>query len=114
MHSEALEQINRDDLAKSIYEKLLLELDGIGDYEVDAKKTSLHVFRNRAFVGVHPRRAGLVLNVVTAAPIADDRVRKCQQVSANRSHNEVLFTDPSQLDSDVRGWLRDAYALAST
>jgi hypothetical protein len=52
-----------------------------------------------------------VLNLVTEAPVASERIRKSEQVSRNRWHNEVLITGPADLDLQLTAWLREAYAL---
>jgi hypothetical protein len=107
----AMERIQSDDRARGIYEALLGVVSGFGDYQVEPKKTSLHVTHGRAFLGISPRVGALVLNLVTEAPLASERIRKSEQVSRNRWHNEVLITGPADLDLQLIAWLREAYAL---
>ena len=38
-------------------------------------------------------------------------VTKAEQVSKNRFHNELKLTSASEIDEDLLGWLKDAYAL---
>ena len=93
---------------------LLAVLDGVGPHEIEVKKTSLHVMHGRAFLGIHPRSGGLLLNIVTTAPLTGDRVRKSEPVSRNRCHNEILVTTGHELDSHLTEWIRGAYALTMT
>jgi len=111
--SNALEQITGRDASRTIYAALLEAIDELGPYEVEAKKTSLHLSRGRAFLGVHPRSTGLLLNVVTTTALDSPRVRRSEQISANRCHNEVLLTSVDDVDDELRDWIGQAYALTT-
>lgn len=75
------------------------------------KKTSIHLTRSVGFAGVHPRKSYLYLNIRTAYPIDSPRIAKSEQVSKNRFHNELKLTSPDEIDAELLGWLKDAYAL---
>lgn len=75
------------------------------------KGASLHVVDGRAFLGVHPRRDGLLLNIVTGDRIESDRLKRSERVSANRVHIEVYVRAPKEIDDEVVGWLAEAYRL---
>jgi hypothetical protein len=36
-----------------------------------------------------------------------------ERVSANRFHNEMLLESPKDVDAEVIGWLKAAYALSA-
>lgn len=63
------------------------------------------------FAGVHPRKSYLILNLRTDAVIESPRIVKSEQVSKNRFHNEVKLTSPQEIDEELLGWLKEAYAL---
>ena len=107
----ALDTINATEASKSVYAALLELLDGLGPYEVQNKRTSLHITHGRAFLGVHPRAAGVLVNIVTTAPLLGARVRKVEQVSTNRYHNEVLLSSTGEVDVELGDWIRKAYSL---
>lgn len=113
MVSDASAMISGREPSRTIYASLLEAIDALGPYEVEAKKTSLHISHGRAFLGVHPRAAGLLLNVVTTAALDSPRIRKSEQVSANRCHNEVLLASADDVDDELRGWIGQAYALTT-
>jgi hypothetical protein len=97
-------------LCAALYERLVRELAEIGEYRVEEKKTSLHVVAGRAaFLGIHPRREGLRLNVVLDRELEGPRVVKCEKVSSKSFHNEVDVKSEGQFDDELRGWLREAY-----
>ena len=104
-------RIVADPVAGPIYQRLLTAVAELGPYELEEKKTSIHVVRGRAFLGVHPRKNALLINIVTAQPIVSDRVVQHDQVSANRVHNEVLLHDVAEVDATLSDWLREAYSL---
>ena len=97
--------------SQSTYAKVVAEISKFGPFEVEEKKTSLHLSRGRAFAGVHPRVTGIILNLVLDAPLKSARVHKSEQVSAKRHHVEFKLTDPNEVDAQLVGWMKKAYAL---
>jgi hypothetical protein len=110
----ALDKIDSRSASKETYAAVLVLLDRLGPYQVQNKKTSLHLTHGRAFLGVHPRANGLLVNIVTTAPLDSPRVRKVEQVSANRCHNEILVSSPSDIDEELMAWITQAYSLTAT
>jgi hypothetical protein len=84
----------------------------LGVHEIEEKQGSLHVTNGRAFLGIHPRSGAVLLNLVTAEPIVSARIRKSEQVSRNRWHNEIVISSIAAVDAELAGWLRTAYALS--
>ena len=101
----------KDEIVQAIYTRLLETLSTIGPFQEDPKKTSIHLLHTTGFAGVHPRKSYLYLNLRTDAPIENPRITKTEQVSKNRFHNELKLTSPDEIDEELLGWLRDAYAL---
>ncbi|MCA9388427.1 DNA replication protein DnaC [Candidatus Berkelbacteria bacterium] len=108
---EAYEKIQANPTSLLIYETLLEYLNTLGEYSVEKKKSSLHIVKDRAFLGVHPRSNGLLLNIVTAEPIVNRMIRKTEQVSANRYHNELLITDKDEINGSLKKLISKAYEL---
>lgn len=109
---DALETIESREPAAAIYSALSAALDGVGPHNVEVKKTSLHVTRRRAFLGVHPRAAGMLVNVVLERELTGERVARTDHVSRNRWHNEILLAPPGDVDSELTSWIAEAYSLA--
>ena len=97
--------------SQSVYRALVKAFDALGPYEVEEKKTSVHITRGRAFAGVHPRATGVLLSLVLDAPVAHARVRKCEQLSAHRYHIDVLLERPAEVDPWLTKRIAEAYAL---
>lgn len=94
----------------AVYTSLVGVLDDFGPFVVEEKKSSLHIVAGKAaFLGVHPRKDGLRINLVLARPLEGDRIAKCERVSANRFHNEVNVRKAAEIDETLTGWLREAY-----
>ena len=56
-------KILADPVAGPIYQRLLTVLAELGPFGLEEKKTSIHVVRARAFLGVHPRKTALLVNI---------------------------------------------------
>jgi len=99
--------------ARKVYDAILAATGKFGTVKAEEKKTSVHLVAKTAFAGVHPRKGAVLLNIRSDTPIESARIRKLEQVSAKRFHNEMLLNSPTEVDREVVGWLRDAYALSA-
>jgi hypothetical protein len=100
--------------SRAAYDTLLAALRELGPVEVEPKKTCVHVVAERdgtAFAGIHPRKNGVLLTLRTETAIVSPRVRKTEQASRNRHHNDLLVASPADVDGDLKRWLAAAYAL---
>jgi hypothetical protein len=97
---------------RRIYDALLRAARSFGQIEEDPKKTSIHLNRRTAFAGVATRKDAVILTLKSARDIADPRIRKHEQASANRWHLDVRLEDAKHVDGQLTGWLKDAYDLA--
>ena len=102
-----------DPAAREVYEAILAAVSRFGDVAVEEKKTSVHLVAKTAFAGVHTRKGAVLLNIRSGTPIASDRIRKREQVSARRFHNELVIDAAERVDAEVLGWLRQAYDLST-
>lgn len=93
------------------YDHLLERLSTIGQFEERPNKTSIHLVRGSTFLGVHPRKGGILLVLRTKCQLKDARIRKHEQVSANRWHNEVMLEAKSEIDDQLLNWIREAYFI---
>ena len=106
-----MSKIRDRETSLAVYDVLVDRLSTLGPFTTEVKKTSLHLVKERAFLGVHPRERGLLLNIVTTSPIETDRLHKFNQVSRNRCHNEVLVEDVEEVDAELISWIVSAYEL---
>ena len=102
-----------DPTVRAIYQRLIEVARTFGPVTEDPKKTSIHLVRHAAFAGVATRRSSLLLTLKSATDIANPRIQKREQTSANRWHLEVRLEKPEHVDRRVTMWLRAAYELAA-
>ena len=106
----------KEPVVAQTYARLVSSLRKVGSVGIDPKKTSIHLTAGNdgtAFAGVHTRKSAILLNIRSAAPIESPRVRKVEQVSKNRFHNELLLESPNDVDAELLRWLEDAYGLST-
>jgi Domain of unknown function (DUF5655) len=77
-----------------------------------AKKTSIHLDRASALAGVQVRKGCLILTIKADRPADSPRLFKSEQTSANRFHHQVKLSVPSDVDGELKSWLKRAYELA--
>ena len=111
MARAARERIDGDPLSAALYTALIQEVGQIGQFEVEEKLTSIHIVHGRAFLGVHPRKGALLVNIVLDHPLDSARLHRTEQVSAARWHHEILLHSIKDLDPELVGWISEAYAL---
>ena len=99
-------------VVRAIYDKLISETGQFGSVVEEPKKTSIHLVNKTAFAGVATRKTALMLNVKSSAPILSPRFPKNEKLSSKRYHQEVKLTDPAEVDTELIGWLRQAYDLS--
>ena len=102
----------KETVAKEIYDRLLQSLRKFGPVTESPKKTSIHLDRKTAFAGIYTRQKYLLVHFRTAEPIANPRIDKCEQLSANRYKHSVKLESIKEVDRELLGWLKQAYELA--
>lgn len=98
--------------ASAVSDRLVAAAEANGPVRVEVKSTCLHLCRRSAFAGVHPRKTGVLLNLRSATPIESPRIRKREQVSAHRWHNELMVEGAEAVDAELVGWMAEAARLA--
>ena len=104
--------LNKDPSVLALYDHLLKTLGNFGPIEQDPKKTSIHINRNSALVGVETRKDCLLLTIKADHKINSPRIEKFEQISARRFYHKVRIKSLKDLDAELEGWLKDAYRLA--
>ena len=96
-----------------IYLKILDLLKEIGPFEIEIKKTSIHLLNKSSFGGVHPKKKWLDFNLVTKHQIEHEKITKIEQVSKNRFHNNFRFLSVDDLNQEFLVLLKESYQLMS-
>jgi hypothetical protein len=103
----------KDPVVNRIYDHLLKHSRRFGPVQEDPKKTSIHLVNVTAFAGVATRKGAIILTIKSDRKLASARIHKSEQTSARRFHHEVKLTAASDVDAELIGWLKDAYALSA-
>ena len=98
---------------RKIYDELLKAIRQFGPFGEDPKKTSIHLVNSTALAGVATRKDYLVLTIKSSRELSSPRIHKAERVSAKRFHYEVKLVSPQDVDTELIGWLREAYSLSA-
>ncbi len=98
-------------IVNDLYELLLAKVKEIGVFSVETKRTSIHLSKRAAFLGVHPKKKYLEINIVSRDPLGDRY--KSEQVSKNRFHNRVRINSATDFDRELMRDIENAYKLLS-
>src|SRR5258708_8144935 len=71
-------------VARALYEELLRAIAPFGAFEIEVKKSSIHLVRSSAFAGVHPRKRHLLITITAAAPVPSGGIVKTETAVAGR------------------------------
>ena len=104
---------SKDPIVRQTYDELLKAVRRIGPVQEDPKKTSIHLNRVTALAGVATRKSHLILTLKSDRKLASPRVHRSEQTSAKRFHHEVKLSSPAEVDLELVGWLKEAYALSA-
>jgi len=104
--------LNKYPSVRALYDLLLKTLVKFGPIEEDPKKTSIHINRNSALVGVETRKDCLLLTIKADHQINSPRIEKLEQISAQRFYHKVRIRSVEDFDAELNSWLKDAYQLA--
>ena len=96
---------------RRVYARLLKAVKALGPIREERGDRSVLLRSRGGFLGVHPKRAGLDLQIVTDHVIRAPRVTKVDRLSARRFHVHVRLTAEEDIDAELLGWLREAYDL---
>jgi hypothetical protein len=103
---------NRDPKLKRLYAELLRFVRRSGPVRVNVTKTRISVQNRVRFAGVAAvRRDALIVGFWLKRRIDSPRFTKVEFIPPDNYIYQFKLADASQLDTDVGGWLREAYRL---
>lgn len=112
MGRTAKDRVEGDPVSLAVYGALMEKISSLDRCELQEKASSFHVAHGRAFLGIHPRRGGLLVNIVLGKQLESSRVFRAERVSANRWHNEASLKTP-RVDVELLTWIREGYAITA-
>jgi len=100
-----------DPALQRVYARLLKAVQALGRVVEERGERSVLLRSRGGFLGVHPKRDCLDLQIVTDHVIRAARITKVDPVSARRFHVHVRIASQKEVDAQLMGWLREAYDL---
>jgi Domain of unknown function (DUF5655) len=100
-----------DPALQRTYAHLLKAARALGPVTEERGARSVLLRSRGGFLGVHPKRDCLDLQIVTDHVIRAARVTKVDPISARRFHVHVRIASEKEVDAQLMGWLREAYDL---
>jgi len=98
---------------RSAFAALLEVLSSIGPHEVIALKTML-VFRVASnFAGATLTRSRIDLGFFLSQQVRHPRVRRIERLSPTKLAHHVHLEAASEIDAELRAWLREAYMIGA-
>ena len=98
---------------RAIYDAIIAMARKLGPVEEAVKKTSIHLNRKSAFLGIATRSAAVMLTVKSDGPWLHPLIAKSEQLSSKRWHHDLRLTDPGQLDDEICVHAAKAYELSA-
>jgi hypothetical protein len=105
--------IDKPQFIRDLYDHLIKEVEKIGPMEVHVSKWNITLRHSSTFMSIFPEKKDLALAIVCDKPIDDFPIYDSHQYSKQRWSNHVKIEEPGEIDSQLLGWIRDAYFLCS-
>ena len=99
---------------RAIYDAIVECVEQLGPYHADAVRVGVFLLSDRKFAEVRPKSRWLDVSLYLPRPIEHPRVVRTVAVSSRRTVSVVRLRTPADLDDDVRSWIADAYAEATS
>lgn len=103
----------RAPVVAEVYDALMKGVRKFGAVTEDPKKTSIHLVRRTAFAGFNPTKSTVSITIRLTHDVESPRIAKHEQASANRWHLDLKITSAAEVDTQLLGWLREAYDLSA-
>ena len=96
---------------RALFDAFLEALEEIGPVTVLPQKTRIAFHVRMSFAQVTPRRWGLDGHLVLARRIDDPRFIEVQSFSPRNHLHRFRIERREDIDAQMRGWMREAYAV---
>ncbi len=98
-------------VVRAVFDEVLAVVSSCGPVEVLPEKTRIALHVRMSFAAFVPRRHSLDGHLVLARSVPSPRFRRVQVFSEHNVLHELRLTAPADVDDELAGWLREAYAV---
>ena len=102
----------KTDLQREIHDLVMEQINKLGKFEIAPKKTYLSLRRKRQFAMLGPASKGRVEVGLNMKGIPGTE-RLLEQKPGGMCQYKVFLDDPSQVDVELLGWIRQAYETSA-
>ncbi len=95
--------------AVALYENLVGAIAGLGDVRVHPTKTRIAFINRMSFAGCRLRKRHLVMGLILPGPVDSDRFTKLEVYGPNSFAHTINITEAWEIDTELLGWLGDAF-----
>ncbi len=99
--------------ARAMYDQILAIVESFGPVQEQPTETSIHLVHASPMARIEVRDEYLILEFLADHRIDSPRVEEVEELSPRRFYHRVRITSLSELDSELKDWLRAAYSLSS-
>ncbi len=104
---------NRPAQLRKTYDLLIARLRRIGPLRVDAVKSSINLVSKYHFGGVNVRKDYLRLGFLSDRKIEDPRIVRTERLGPSTFGHSVILRGPTDIDTRLMVWLKQAHSLQS-
>ena len=96
---------------RQLYNQLLVLLESIGPFRVDAVKSSINLIHKHHFGGVKVRRDTLRIGFLSREMLEDPRILKTEKLGPYKFGHVICIKSDEDIDEKVASWLKKAYGM---
>ena len=96
-----------------LYKSLISRIQKLGPLEVHVAKWNVTLRSHTAFMSIFPEKKDLALAFLRDEALDDFPVYSSYQSSKKRWSNHVKIETEEEIDTQLMGWIKDAYDLCS-
>jgi hypothetical protein len=103
----------KEKIAKPLFDELVAQIEKkIGPVKIESLPCCIHLVSSYSFSGVWALKDKIRIDFRLDEKIADPRIFKELQISANRYMYHLDIADKKDMDKKLIGWLKKAYNLS--
>ena len=97
---------------RPIFEAVLAHLETLGDVHVEPVSVGIFLKHARGFAELRPKVNWIELAIGLERTVVHSKITRVMRASGARVYHCVRLREPSDVDTDVRNWLTEAYLAA--
>ena len=98
--------------ARALYDRFEQMIAACGEYHIAPAKTRIAFLGLVRFAGITKlNESEMVCSFSLPKPLKSKRIAKIEEIIPKWCVHQLRVTDPSELDDEVQGWIRESFRL---